>query len=304
MATIGKLFRNRNFILTLAIVLGLTLGKPAANWAQPLVLPALALVMTLSATSITSRDFTSLKKMPRPIIISLLMNYVVMGGITLLLAKWLIDDPELWTGFVIVAAVPPAVAVVPFTHILGGDVLFSLIGMTGAYLAALAIMPAAMALLLGTSFFDPVKLLSTLGQLIIIPIILSRVLLFTGMARRIERWRGTITNWSFFIVLFGIIGLNQQAFFGQFDILIRIIIIAIAISFVLGYVLELITKALRLKRETSVSVVLMGTLKNYGLASGILLALFSERAAIPASICTVFGISRLVWLGLRYKKRA
>ncbi|MFC1903974.1 hypothetical protein ACFLW9_03735 [Chloroflexota bacterium] len=120
MATIGKLFRNRNFILTLAIVLGLTLGKPAANWAQPLVLPALALVMTLSATSITSRDFTSLKKMPRPIIISLLMNYVVMGGITLLLAKWLIDDPELWTGFVIVAAVPPAVAVVPFTHILGG----------------------------------------------------------------------------------------------------------------------------------------------------------------------------------------
>jgi len=46
----------------------------------------------------------------------------------------------------------------------------------------------------------------------------------------------------------------------------------------------------------------MGTLKNYGLASGILLTLFGERAAIPASVCTVFGISMLVWLGFHFRK--
>jgi len=302
MTSISKLFSNRNFILILAIVLGLTIGKLGAVHTQSLVLPALALIMTLSATNITAREFTSLKGMPRTILISLLLNYVVMGGIILLMARWLIHDSELWTGFVVLATVPPAVAVVPFSYVLGGDTLFSLIGMTGAYLAALVLMPAAMALFLGVDFFDPVGLLLILGELILIPVVASRILLFTGLAKRITRWRGTIVNWSFFVTLFTIVGLNRQAFFGEFDVLVRIIIIAVVISFVLGYAIKLFTKAWHIRRDTSISLILMGTLKNYGLASGILLTLFSERAAIPASVCTVFGILHMVWLGFRFKK--
>lgn len=258
--------------------------------------------MTLSATSISSRDFTTLKTMPRTIGVSLLLNYVVMGSVTLLLAWWLIEDPDLWAGFVIVAAVPPAVAVVPFSYILGGNTLFSLVGMAGAYLAALGIMPLAIVLFLGVDFFDPVDLLVILGQLVLLPIIISRVLLFTGWARWINRWRGPITNWSFFTVLFTIVGLNRQAFFGEFTVLLKISVIAIAISFVLGEIIEWLAKARRIDRETSISLVLIGSMKNYGLASGILLALFSERAAIPASICAVFAILRFLWLGFHYRK--
>ena len=302
MAIVSKLLRNRNFILILAIILGLTIGEPVASKTQPLVLPALALVMTLSATNITSREFTSLKNMPRPILTSLLLNYVVLGGLILLLAWWLIDDRELWTGFVVLATVPPAVAVVPFSYVLGGNTLFSLMGMAGAYLAALVLMPVAMALFLGVDFFEPVKLLLILGELILIPIVVSRILLATKLDKRIAKWRGTIVNWSFFVTLFTIVGLNRQAFFGEFDVLLRIIIIAVAASFVLGYIIELVTKALRVDRATSISLTLMGTLKNYGLASGILLTLFGERAAIPASVCTVFGILMLVWLGFHFRK--
>ena len=303
MAIISKLLRNRNFILILAIVLGLAIGEPVASKTESLVLPALALVMTLSATNITSREFTSLKNMPRPILTSLLLNYVLLGGLILLLAWWLIDDRELWTGFVILATVPPAVAVVPFSYALGGNTLFSLMGMAGAYLAALVIMPAAMALFLGVDFFEPVKLLLILGELILIPIVVSRILIATKLDKRIAKWRGTVTNWSFFVALFTIVGLNRQAFFGEFDILLRIIIIAVATSFALGYIIELVTKALHMDRATSISLTLMGTLKNYGLASGILLTLFGERAAIPASVCTVFGISMLVWLGFHFRKK-
>ncbi|HUT67996.1 MAG TPA: hypothetical protein VMW86_05555, partial [Dehalococcoidales bacterium] len=244
------------------------------------------------------------KNMPRPILTSLLLNYVVLGGLILLMAWWLIDDRELWTGFVVLATIPPAVAVVPFSYALGGNTFFSLMGMAGAYLAALVLMPVAMALFLGVDFFEPVKLLLILGELILIPIVVSRILLATKLDKRIAKWRGTMVNWSFFVALFTIVGLNRQAFFGEFDILLRIIIIAVATSFVLGYIIELVTKALRVDRATSISLTLMGTLKNYGLASGILLTLFGERAAIPASVCTVFGISMLVWLGFHFKKTA
>ena len=142
-----------------------------------------------------------------------------------------------------------------------------------------------------------------LGELILIPVVLSRILLSTGLMKHINPWRGAIVNWSFFVILFTIVGLNRQAFFGDFDTLIRITVIAIVISFVLGYIIELVTRALHVNRETSISLVLMGSMKNYGLASGILLTLFGERAAIPASICTVFGVLRLVWLGFHYRKK-
>ena len=109
---------------------------------------------------------------------------------------------------------------------------------------------------------------------------------------------------SIVVALFTIVGLNRQAFFGEFDTLVRIMIIAITVSFVLGYIIALVTRVLHVNRETSISLVLMGSLKNYGLASGILLTLFGERAAIPASVCTVFGILHLVWLGFRFRKKA
>ena len=297
-----SLFRNRNFILVLALVVGLSVGEPVARPMEPAVLPLLALIMTLSATSVTSREFASLRAVPRPLLISLLLNYVVMGGLTLLMAWWLIDDSELWTGFVVLAASPPAVAVMPFSHLLGGDTFFSLIGMTGVYLAALAVMPVTLTLFFGGGFFDPVTVLIILGELILVPIIVSRILLVTRLSQRIEKWRGTIVNWCFFVVLFTIIGVNQSAFFGEINVLLRVGAVAVVITFVLGYAIELVARAMRVKRETTISMILMGTLKNYGLASGILLTLFSERAAIPTSIFAVFSILHVVLLGFQFRK--
>ena len=117
-----------------------------------------------------------------------------------------------------------------------------------------------------------------------------------------DKWRGTIVNWSFFVILFTIIGLNRQAFFGEFDILVRLAIIGIMVSFVLSYAIELIAKAFHARQETIISLIFVGAMKNFGLASGILLALFSERATIPSSIFIVFGLLRTLWLGFHFKK--
>ena len=304
MKIISNLLRNRNFIFLLAIAVGFAVGEGVAVWTQPGVMPALALVMTLSIATITSRDLASLKTMPRMILNSLLLNYVVMGGLTILLATWLINDSELWAGLVIVAAVPPAVAVVPFSYMLGGNTVFSLTGLIATYLAALVLTPVIMVLFLDVGFFNPIELLSILGQLIVIPLVVSRILLFTGLTRNINKWRGTVVNWSFFVVVFTIVGLNRQVFFGNFDVLLKITIIAIAISFILGYAIELIAKVLHIDEATNVSLILMGTKKNYGLASVIALTLLSERAAIPGTICLVFAILHTVWLSFHFKKPA
>ena len=181
MKFVSKLLKNRNFILVLALVLGLSIGKPLAGWTVSLVVPFLVLVMTLSAINVTSRELTTMKNIPYSAGLSLMLNYLVMGGIMLLLAWWLFEDNDLWTGFVVLAAVPPAIGVVPFSYILGGNTLFSLIGLIATYLSALLIMPVVMTLFLGTGYFDPLRVIILVGELVLLPIVISRILLATKL---------------------------------------------------------------------------------------------------------------------------
>jgi len=48
----------------------------------------------------------------------------VFAGVTLTLSLLLVGDPALRTGFVLLVAVPPAVAVIPFTLFLKGNTTF------------------------------------------------------------------------------------------------------------------------------------------------------------------------------------
>jgi BASS family bile acid:Na+ symporter len=304
MASIVALLRNRSFLLIMALVLGLAIGKPWASLVQPTVLPLLALVMVISALSISRREFTSVERVSRVVLFSLLINYVLLGGLILLLATWFITDYEIWVGFVALAFVPPATAVVPFSYALGGDVSFSLIGMTGAYLAALIIMPVGLAYLLGSQIFDPLSLLLVLGELIVIPIIVSRALVYLGVSRYIERYRGAIINWALSIITFSIIGVNRQAFISDFDVLIKTSIIAFSTTFLLAHLLEVGARALHAKHETTVSIMMMGTTKNWSMAGGLLLAFYSERSAIPPSIFVFFAIFMIVWLEYYFRKHA
>ena len=67
-------------------------------------------------------------------------------------------------------------------------------------------------------------------------------------------------------------------------------------------IIEFVSKALKVNRQTMVSFVLMGTKKNFGLASAIALALFSEVASIPGAVCIVFAVLHVVWLGFYLKR--
>lgn len=222
----------------------------------------------------------------------------------MLMGRWLVPDSELWTGLVVIAAVPTALAAVPWTYILGGDMLLSLMGVIVSYLAALLLTPLIMALFLGVGVFNPVDLLILLAELIVAPLIASRLLLVTGLDNRIEPWRGTIVNWGFFVVLFTIIGLNRAAFFSEFDVLIRLAAIAIVASFGMSHAIEFVGRLFGVQKPTIISLIFLGAMKNFGLASGILLSLFSERSAIPSSIMVLFFVSRTIWLSIHFKKES
>jgi BASS family bile acid:Na+ symporter len=296
------LLGNRNFLFIASIVLGIALG-PVARWTQPLILPALAVAMTVSTTQVASSAFRPLRKLVRPMLLSVFLNYVVLSTVMLVLARWLVPERELWIGFVLSAAAPPGVAVIPFSYILGGDTAFALIGTVGAYLAALVITPAMALLLVGESFGQPVRLVTVLLELVVLPLVLSRLLLVGRLKPHIERWRGKIVNWAFSLVVFTIIGLNRGVFLHERQLVLLISIVTVARTFGLGFVLEKALRKLEVDRATLVGYILMGTLKNGGFAAGTALALFGQRASVPAGVAAAIAVPYLLWLGMRWGDR-
>jgi BASS family bile acid:Na+ symporter len=298
MYRVPRLLCNRNFILLAALGLGLLWGE-GAPWAEKLVLPALALVMTLSTMGVSGSAFRSPRTLLVPAVSGLVMNYVLLAGFILGLNFLLILEEALQSGFIILAAVPPAVAVIPFTGFLKGSNTFSLIGTIGCYLGALIIMPLIAIGFLGSGFVEPSKLFIIMVELIIVPLIVSRILIGTGMAVRIEPVKGAITNWSFFLVSYTIVGLNRAVFLEQPLSLFPVALIALASTFFLGWVIEKLGGLFKIDPKTLTSLVLLGTLKNYGLAGGLALALFSKRTAVPATVSVIFMIVYIVWLGFK-----
>lgn len=287
--------RNRNWIFILAMTAGLALPQ-AVFVARHLVLPALALAMALATMGIENAIFRRPRSLIFPALLGVIMSYIILGNIIIGLAVLLIHDEMIWTGFVLLAAAPPAVAVIPFSVFLRGNGTLSLIGTLGAYLGALAIMPLMAFGLLRSQVFDPFKLLMITLELIILPLAVSRLLIRKGWKERIEPYRGTITNWSFFLVLYALIALNRDIILGRTLTLLPVAALSLISMFVLGFLIDWVLGLFHIPKETRTSLVLLGTLKNQGMAGGFALTLFSQEAALPAAVSTMVMIGYVIWL--------
>ncbi|MCX8119068.1 MAG: bile acid:sodium symporter [Desulfobacterota bacterium] len=289
-----RYFKNRNLLLLTAFLFGLSWGEPARPL-RGLILPALVMIMTLSTTHITLRELRQMKDYLKDILLVTLIHYPFLSGLILLANHLWISDPDLQVGYVVMAAVPSAVAVIPFTYLLKGEMIVSLLGSTWIYLFALLAAPMISFLFLDVAAIDPSRIVLTLLQLILLPFLLSRLLL---------RWRGFPTfkpkmgpliNFGFSLILYIVIGMNREVFFGPFDLLLLIFAIAFLRTFVSGHLIDLWSRWLKVDPRRRISYVLFGSYKNLGLAAALSLLIFNERAAVPSALTIPFEFLFLMW---------
>ncbi len=294
-----RLLRNRNFVFLLAMALGL-LFPQAARFGKPVILWALAFVMMLATLKVPNDFFRSFRAAVKSSLAGILMSYLVLGGVILILSALFIDNELFRIGFVLIAAVPPAVAVIPFSGLLGGNVSHALAGSVAAYLGALVIMPVVFISFLGRNLADPTELVWIISLLIFFPVILSRIIIRLNL----DRWlasRGGLTDWSFFIVLYTIIAANNDLLTSKPMIIAPSALLAFAATFVLGFIIEKTSGFLKVDRKERVHLMLFGTMKNLGMAGGIALSLFEKETALPAAVYNIFMILYFIWLDLRGK---
>ncbi|MGZ6220557.1 MAG: hypothetical protein ACXWMV_11230, partial [Syntrophales bacterium] len=248
MTKVRALLHNRTFLTLMAITAGL-LFDHAAQWTRLLVLPALTIILTLAVTDFSGKFHEYRGSLLIPAFVGVIMNYVILGNFVIGSSAFLIHDEELWVGFIIMAAVPPAVAVVPVANSWGGNEIYAAIGTIGAYVGALVIIPVIACGLLDIHAIDITNLIVVATVLTLLPLLLFKIIARRGLQVKIKPIKGTLVKWCSFLILYTIVGLNRETIIEQPSSLYPVAAIALSSTFVLGFLIEWVGTLLRISKE-------------------------------------------------------
>ncbi len=267
------------------LLLGIATGGFPA-YASEVAQVALVIAMTFSMTEISFARISP-RAEARNIALSLVMSYVVLSGLLLVFAT-LSTDPAIRAGWVLMAAVPPAVAVIPITSLLKGDTRRSLIALALQYLVGLALVPAIIFAFVGSAV--PVGTLTLQTILLLgLPILLSRAL---------RRWprstevRPAAVSVSFLFLVTAISGSTRATLSGSPDLVV-LSALSLVRTFGLGLALFAVARLLDASRETQVAATTFASFKNLGLAIVLASTVVEPAAALPSIVSLVFEV---LWL--------
>ncbi|MBM4237559.1 MAG: hypothetical protein FJ151_03640 [Euryarchaeota archaeon] len=283
--SIRDILSNNVLMMTFAFILGFVLGGfPALN--SELAMASLVVVMSLSLGGLRLKNL-DLKKHVWSTAIALVVCFGVSSGVTILLS-YLFDDYMIRFGWILVAAVPSAIAVIPFTYMLKGDLEYSLVASTVIYLLALVITPLIAVAFAGYAI-DQTTLLWYVAVLIFLPLVFSRGLRKIHVSGQV---RTILINIAFFILFFAVTGTNREAFFGEPALVLGLLLVAAFRTFAVGGAIEFIARKRKMDRKERIPTVLFATYKNTGMAAALAVALVGNEAAIPATVCLAIEV---VW---------
>jgi BASS family bile acid:Na+ symporter len=207
----------------------------------------LAIVMFSVAIDLTTDDFRTLTRAPKPLLVGMFSQFVVLPVLTFLLVEVAQPRPSVALGLILVAACPGGNISNFITHRARGNAALSVSMTAIATVAAILITPLNIALwghlyaptraILRATSIDPVSIAITVGFMLVLPLILGIVLNarrpdLTARIRRPLQWlsmgifiafivAALAANWGFFLSFVGavaalVIAHNALAFGGGY----------------------------------------------------------------------------------------
>lgn len=297
---IKQILLNRNTILVFAVLAGIIVGDKASSL-KSLTFPALAITMTFSMTGMRMSQVRDFNGVYKPFLMGILLNYGLFSLVLLPLAYWFMPTPELFYGFVVIAAAPPGVAIIPFSYILKGDVIYAIIGVVGAFLGSIFIAPLLVNVFATSKGINSWDLFIMMVQLVVAPLIISRFLLWKPLFKYIEPIRGKVVDWGFAVLIFVAVGLNREVFFTEPMLLIKVSLILLTATFVLGYLYTKIADKVGVSHSIITSQSMLVAIKSSGFSVFTAITLFGKEAAIPSAVMAVVVLLYLIYLSLKSK---
>jgi BASS family bile acid:Na+ symporter len=135
----------------------------------------------------------------------------------------------------------------------------------------------------------------------LLPLALSRLAVDKTWDKIIEPYEETIIDYCSFIVFYTITASSRNLLMHWSSDLIVISSIALVSTFIFAFAIRKIGLYFHRKENKITSFLLMGTMKDCGLAGGIALILFNREAAFPSLIFAIFTFIYINWF--KYKRR-
>jgi len=293
-------FYRSNIIFFLALLCGFLLPQ-GFRVSNLLILPALIVIITITLLRFPRGFFRHLRSIFYSSLQGNIMNYLVLGNFIILSGAYFVHKQELWIGIVLVAAMPSSLEIITLGNLLRVEKNYIFTSLAGTYLGTLMIAP-----LVGFCFLKYIHLnywniiLLILG-LICLPLLFSRMIIEKEWDKRIESYEAATMDFSYFIVFYTITA-NSRNFLlhGSFDLLF-ISLIAFASTFLFYFMIRKIGFYLHEEENKINFFILLGTMKDCGLAGAIALIVFSPESATPSVIFAFFTFIYMNWI--KYKTR-
>ncbi len=279
-------WRNFPTMVASGLIVGfLTGGFPL--FSKEIAQFALVFATTFSLTEISFAGI-SVRSELRGVLLSLAMSYGILSSLVLGFA-FLTPDPAIHDGWVLMAAVPPAVAVVPITAYLKGGTRGTLISLAVLYVFGLFLVPL-ITLAFTNRTPSPVDLLVQTVLLIGVPIVASRPL---RRWSRIADVRPSAVSLSFFVLVIAIAGSTRGPLFARPDVVVSLGLFAFLRTFGVGGAVAFLSRGLGRPRAEQMAATAFASFKNLGLTVVLAFAVFGPASTLPSIVCLVFEI---LWL--------
>jgi BASS family bile acid:Na+ symporter len=292
-----NILRNSSLLLIIFVVLAFIFPKPAIIM-KFLLIPILILSMTLS---LQGTKIGRLRRDNRRTILWLiLLNFVLLSGV-LILSSFLITNKDFKEGMIVLAAVPPAIAVITAAFLLKADTEKALLAEAACYMLSLVLTP----LIIWFFFRSQVniwELVRILLLLIILPFILAKGLDWVKKKLSIKYDFKEVANLVFAIAFYMSVALAVSNILASLSAVAVVLVIIIISTFGLGVGILFLGKKFKVDKKDLSLYSLFSTFKNGNLALGICISLFATGSYVPIAIKGVVDALFLVFLFWIFKK--
>lgn len=253
-----------------------------------LIVPLLALVMFCMGLTLGKADFLRIARSPKPVLVGVLLQFLLMPILALTLATMLQLSSQLTAGMVLVGSCAGGTASNVISYLAKGDLALS-IGMTiTSTLVGVVATPLLCAFYLSeTIAVDRLGMLVSIVQMVLLPVTLGTLLnhFLPTAVERAQRYLPSLSIIVILLIIAIVVALNRDSLLAVGGMTI----IAVALHNLGGlaggfFLSRLMGFDIRQSHTIAIEV----GMQNSGLGVALALEFFSATAALPGAIFSVW----------------
>ena len=293
--------QNLIYVVVASLVAGLAFGQVAGTGTKSLmkaaVLPVLFLMIYPMMINIDLKEVVNLRRHAKPVGLSLLVNFAVAPLLAVGLARtFFAGNPAYAVGLYFIALIPTSGMTAAWTGLADGDLEAALVAMAVNLLAAVAILPAYLSMLVPASVaFDPTALYRQLAQVVVLPMVagnLTRRVLLRQYGsdgfKRLKPTFGGLSSVGVMFIVFIAMTMRSQSILAD-----PVASASAIVPLVVFYAVVLVVGAglgrILLDTERGVSLVYATSMRNLSIALAIVVAAGSvpAEAVLPIALAYI-----------------